>query len=122
MSEAKTILEAAEEARRLVVEMIAARERAINALRDIAICGADRQHRPIVLMLMVAREAENLADYLEKDGGDGFHFAEAMGHALELDALARLAMESRPLALPELASETAPNGYRTEHLAAQPVR
>jgi len=75
-----------------------------------------------VPLLMVEREAEILADYLEKDGGDGFHFAEAMGHALELDALARLAMEPLPLALPELASETAANGYRTEYPAAQPAR
>jgi hypothetical protein len=100
VSETKTILEAAEEARQLVVEMIAARERAIKALREIVIRGADHQHGPIVLLLMVEREAENLADYLEKDRGDGFHFAEAMGHALELDALAKLAMEPLPLALP----------------------
>ena len=73
-------------------------------------------------LLMVEREAETLADYLERDGGDGFHFAEAMGHALELDALARIAMEPRPLALPELASETAANGYRRDCRAAQPAR
>ena len=122
MSETKTILGAAEEARRLVVEMIVARERAIKALRDIAMRGAEHGHGPLVPLLMVEREAETLADYLERDGGDGFHFAEAMGHALELDALARLAMEPLPLALPELASETAANGYRAERLAAQPAR
>src|SRR6266542_2690172 len=112
MSETKTILGAAEEARRLVVEMIAARERAIKALRDIAMRGAEHGHGPIVLLLMVEREAEILADYLERDGGDGFHFAEAMG----------LAMEPRPLALPELASETPANGYRAERLAAELAR
>jgi hypothetical protein len=122
MSETKTILGAAEEARRLVVEMIAARERAIKALRDIAMRGAEHGHGPLVPLLMVEREAEILADHLERDGGDGFHFAEAMGHALELDALARLAMEPRPLALPELASETVANGYGTEYRAAHPAR
>jgi hypothetical protein len=119
MSENKTILEAAAEARELVVEMIAARERAIRALREIAIRGAEHEHGPIVLMLMVEREAESLADYLERDGEHGFHFAEAMGHALELDALAKLAMVPLPLALPELARDTAPNGYRSEYLSGQ---
>ncbi len=121
MAETKTILEAAEEARRLVIEKIAARERAIKTLREIASRGADHGHAAIVPLHVVEREAEMLAEYLEKDDGNGFHFAEAMGHALELAGLAKLAMEPRPLALPELAPETVPNGSRTNYLATQPA-
>src|SRR6266511_3619106 len=95
MAETKTILEAAEEARRLVIEMIAARERAIKTLREFASHGADHGHAAIVPLHVVEREAEMLAEYLEKDDGNGFHFAEAMGHALELAGLAKLAMEPR---------------------------